>query len=75
MVGRLGPGSCGNKYGWYACLGCAKSCSWNSDISSNNSLKKTWSKQTRECINALNNGFLLAIIYSVPVSLIGFLWF
>ena len=28
--------------------------------------------KTRECINALNNGFLLAIIYSVPVSLIGF---
>ena len=28
--------------------------------------------KTRECINALNNGFLLGTIYSVPVSLIGF---
>ena len=28
--------------------------------------------KTKECINALNNGFLLATIYSIPVSLTGF---
>ena len=28
-------------------------------------------KKPKECINALNNGFLLASIYSIPVSLLG----
>ena len=28
-------------------------------------------KKPKECINALNNGFLLASIYSIPISLLG----
>jgi len=31
-------------------------------------------KKPKECINALNNGFLLASIYSIPISLLGWIY-
>ena len=37
------------------------------------SSRRLGQKKTRECINALNNGFLLAAAYSLPISIIG--WF
>ena len=73
MVGRLGPESLaatgmGGMLVWGALslvLGIRTSVQ---TIAS----RRLGQNKTKECINALNNGFLLAAIYSIPVSLVGF---
>ena len=75
MVGHMGPGALaatgmGGMLVWGALslvLGIRTSVQ---TISS----RRLGQKKTRECINALNNGFLLAAIYSFPMSIAGWVF-
>ncbi len=64
-------GSCCYGNGWHVSLGGSEYSTWNKNISQTITSRRLGQKKPKECINALNNGFLLASIYSIPISLLG----